>query len=139
MRRDFRRHYFGGHKRLTKERCEEFLAMMQISLTFSGPPLLSPRTADYVSALVREGDKFDYCKWLQRVREEEAQAKRRPQRSAERIAPEEIDIPVSTCGRRVASPNGKRTPPGHVMGKTKNGEASNGVTYPDVALPPCSR
>jgi hypothetical protein len=24
--------------------------------------------------------------------------------------------------------------PGHVMGKTKNGEASNGVTYPDVAL-----
>jgi hypothetical protein len=23
--------------------------------------------------------------------------------------------------------------PGHVMGKTKNGEASNGVTYPDVA------
>ena len=24
--------------------------------------------------------------------------------------------------------------PGHVMGKTKNGEASNGVTYPEVAL-----
>ena len=28
---------------------------------------------------------------------------------------------------------------GHVMGKTKNGEASNGATYPDVALTPCSR
>jgi hypothetical protein len=23
--------------------------------------------------------------------------------------------------------------PGHMVGKTKNGEASNGVTYPDVA------
>ena len=28
---------------------------------------------------------------------------------------------------------------GHVMGKTKSGEASNGATYPDVALTPCSR
>jgi len=26
MRRDFRRHYFGKHKRLTKERCEEFFS-----------------------------------------------------------------------------------------------------------------
>jgi hypothetical protein len=26
---------------------------------------------------------------------------------------------------------------GHVMGKTKSGEASNGATYPDVALTPC--
>jgi NADPH-dependent curcumin reductase CurA len=34
---------------------------------------------------------------------------------------------------------GSKPMPGHVMGKTKNGEASNGVTYPDVALTPCSR
>jgi hypothetical protein len=37
--------------------------------------LLSPRTAKYVAALIREGDNFDYYKWLQRVREEEAKAK----------------------------------------------------------------
>jgi hypothetical protein len=48
--------------------------MMQISSTFSTPPLLSPRTADYVSALIREGDKFDYCRWLQQVRAKEAEA-----------------------------------------------------------------
>ena len=40
--------------------------------------LLSPRTASYIDALIREGDKFDYSKWLQRVREEEAQAKQGP-------------------------------------------------------------
>ena len=51
--------------------------MMQISSTFKAT-LLSPRTADYVAALTREGDKFDYSKWLQRVREEVAQAKRVP-------------------------------------------------------------
>ena len=36
---------------------------------------MSPRTAKYVEALIREGDNFDYHKWLKRVREEEAQAK----------------------------------------------------------------
>ena len=40
--------------------------------------LLSPRTANYIDALIREGDKFDYSKWLQRVREGEAQAKQGP-------------------------------------------------------------
>ena len=40
--------------------------------------LLSPRTASYIDALTREGDKFDYSKWLQRVREGEAQAKQGP-------------------------------------------------------------
>jgi hypothetical protein len=48
--------------------------MTQISSVFRDAPLLSPRTADYVSALIREGDKFDYCRWLQQVRGEEAQA-----------------------------------------------------------------
>jgi hypothetical protein len=37
--------------------------------------LLSPRTASYIDALIREGDRFDYSKWLQRVREEEARSK----------------------------------------------------------------
>jgi hypothetical protein len=40
--------------------------------------LLSPRTASYIDALIREGDKFDYSKCLQRVREGEAQAKQGP-------------------------------------------------------------
>jgi hypothetical protein len=52
--------------------------MMQISSTFSAPPLLPPRTTKYVSALMREGDNFDYSGWLQGVREEEAQAKEAP-------------------------------------------------------------
>ena len=40
--------------------------------------MLSPRTAKYVEAMIREGDNFDYRKWLRRVREEEAQAKQFP-------------------------------------------------------------
>jgi hypothetical protein len=70
--RDFRHHYFGAHKRLTKKSCEEFLAMTGISSCNTQSFLLSPRTANYVAALIRQGDKFDYCKWLRRVREEEA-------------------------------------------------------------------
>jgi hypothetical protein len=67
--------------------------MMRISSTFSAPPLLSPRTADYVSALIREGGKFDYYRWLQQVRGEEARAKQSQQTStsgetvAKEIAP----------------------------------------------------
>ena len=38
----------------------------------------SPRTAKYVAALIRQGDNFDYFKWLQKVREEEAEAKQVP-------------------------------------------------------------
>jgi hypothetical protein len=37
--------------------------------------LMSPRTAKYVEAMIREGDNFDYHQWLERVREEEAEAK----------------------------------------------------------------
>ena len=40
--------------------------------------MLSPRTAKYVDALIREGDNFDYRKWLRWVRDEEAQAKQFP-------------------------------------------------------------
>ena len=37
--------------------------------------LMSPRTVKYVQAMIREGDNFDYEKWLRQVREEEAEAK----------------------------------------------------------------
>lgn len=40
--------------------------------------LLSPRTARYVDAMIHEGGDFDYRRWLQRVREEEAEAKQIP-------------------------------------------------------------
>ena len=32
---------------------------------FSAPSWRSPRTANYVAALIRQGDNFDYYKWLQ--------------------------------------------------------------------------
>jgi hypothetical protein len=47
--------------------------MTQISSTFSATRL-TPRTLDYVASLIREGDNFDYGKWLERVREKEVQA-----------------------------------------------------------------
>ena len=37
--------------------------------------MLTGRTAKYVEAMIREGDNFDYYRWLQRVREEEARVK----------------------------------------------------------------
>ena len=43
--------------------------MTQISSTFRAAPLLSPRTADYVSAFIQEGDNFDYAGWLQQVQQ----------------------------------------------------------------------
>ena len=52
--------------------------MTEPSLPLMDSFLLSPRTASYIDALIREGDKFDYSKWLQRVREGEAQAKQGP-------------------------------------------------------------
>jgi hypothetical protein len=48
--------------------------MTEISYPIREPSLLSPRTAKYVAALMREGDNFEYDKWLQGVREEEARA-----------------------------------------------------------------
>jgi hypothetical protein len=43
--------------------------------------LLSSRTGKYVDAMIQEGDKFDFRRWLRRVREEEAQAKHFPAHS----------------------------------------------------------
>jgi hypothetical protein len=52
--------------------------MTEILSTFREQPLLSPRTANYVAALMRDGDNFDYSKWLQAARKEETQAKQVP-------------------------------------------------------------
>src|SRR5580704_7862794 len=56
--------------------------------------MLSPRTAKYVEAMYREGDNFDYSRWLRRVREEEAEAKHIPAAffSGESVAPETGDL-----------------------------------------------
>jgi hypothetical protein len=58
-----------------KSGAKSFSAMIEISSAFRAPSFLSPRTAKYVAALMRDGDNFDYSKWLQRVREEGDQAK----------------------------------------------------------------
>jgi hypothetical protein len=62
--------------------------------------LLSPRTVKYVDAMIREGDDFDYCRWLRGVREEEAQAKEGPAAfpSGESVS-FAIDNPIDTPGR----------------------------------------
>jgi hypothetical protein len=48
---------------------------MTNNLSISGQPLLSRRTANYVAALLRQGDAFDHSKWLREVRGEEASPK----------------------------------------------------------------
>jgi hypothetical protein len=71
--------------------------------------LSSPRTADYVSAMIREGDNFDYYRWLQEARAEETQAKQRPQTTTSgKIRAVEIDPPIGTPDCRKASPNRTR-------------------------------
>jgi hypothetical protein len=47
---------------------------------------MSPRTAKYVEAMIREGDNFDYHQWLERVREEEAEAKQAQARATTEYA-----------------------------------------------------
>jgi hypothetical protein len=69
--------------------------------------LMSPRTAKYVEALMREGDNFDYQKWLQQVREEEAQVKRAFSVPGEHAATE-IATPSSTSNFRNPVPNAGR-------------------------------
>jgi hypothetical protein len=79
--------------------------MSEIAPSISTSCPFSPRTAHYVAALMREGDNFDYCKWLQRVREEKAQAaKELRQANIEQIVSEEIGAPVSTLCGPEASP-----------------------------------
>jgi hypothetical protein len=80
--------------------------MSGISAPLGESVLFSPRTANYVAALIRQGDKFDYFKWLQRVRDEEAQAKQAEAvfTSGEMI-PAKIGNRSSTPGRPDASLN----------------------------------
>ena len=85
--------------------------MTEISSPVRAPSLLSPRTANYVAALIREGDNFDYYKWLQGVREEEAQAKQVPATfTSGEITAAEIDHPIGTSDCRSASPNSGPAP-----------------------------
>jgi hypothetical protein len=70
------------------------------------PPPVSPRTAKYVQAMVREGDGFDYNQWLQRVREEEAEAKRvyAAGASGELVAAQTAN-PIKTSDHQLARAN----------------------------------
>jgi len=69
--------------------------------------LMSPRTAKYFEAMIREGDNFDYDDWLKRVREEEAQAKQVEAASpSDELAAAEINKPMSTPGDQHARPTG---------------------------------
>jgi hypothetical protein len=63
--------------------------------------MLSPRTAKYVEAMYREGESFDYSRWLRRVREEEARAKQVPAAlfSGEPVAPEIVKLAIAPDGR----------------------------------------
>jgi hypothetical protein len=72
--------------------------MTESSYPIREPSPLSPRTAKYVAALMREGDNFEYDKWLQGVREEEAQAKKVPATfTSSKITATEIGNPITNC------------------------------------------
>jgi hypothetical protein len=59
--------------------------------------MFSTRTAKYVAALIREGDNFDYHKWLKRVREEEAPAQDVPTAfSSGELVAAGMGIPINT-------------------------------------------
>jgi len=66
--------------------------------------LMSPRTAKYVEAMIREGDNFDYDEWVKRVREEEARAKQvEAARTCRDVVAAEVNNPINTSGSRKAS------------------------------------
>jgi hypothetical protein len=80
--------------------------MSGISAQLGKSVLFSPRTAKYVSSLIREGDKFNYHKWLQQARGEEAQAKQDLEGTAsDRLALAGAGNQTSTSGYRGAWPN----------------------------------
>ena len=66
--------------------------------------LLPARTVKYIEALNREGDKFNYLKWLQRVREEDStQAEHvSPVITSGEPTPPKIDSLIDTPNRRAA-------------------------------------
>jgi hypothetical protein len=65
--------------------------MTKIFFADRATTLMSPRTAKYVEAMVR--DDFDYNQWLKEVREEEAQAKQAPAAVNPRDV---VDKPIKT-------------------------------------------
>jgi hypothetical protein len=65
------------------------------------PPLTSPRTRKYIEALIREGDSFDYNKWLRKVRQQEAEAK---QGATTIIVAPPVDNPIHTSASRDTRP-----------------------------------
>jgi hypothetical protein len=89
-----------------------FSAMTKTSFADSGA-LMSPRTTKYVEALIREGDNFDYQKWLKRVRDEEVQAKQlsAASGSGQVGAPGQIENPVRKSANRDALPRSVRALP----------------------------
>jgi hypothetical protein len=68
---------------------------------------MSPRTAKYVEAMIREGDNFDSSKWLKRVREEEAaQAKGvEATGTSGELAIAQINDPIKTSDDRHTRPS----------------------------------
>jgi hypothetical protein len=79
--------------------------MTEISFPVRGAFLLSPRTANYIAALFREGDKFDYSRWLQAVKEEETQAKQ----GLATFISKDLVVPeiANNCKSEGARPNGR--------------------------------
>jgi hypothetical protein len=58
---------------------------------------MSPRTAKYVDAMIREGDNFDYDEWLKRVREEDTPAKQLvATRASDELGAAQINKPISS-------------------------------------------
>jgi hypothetical protein len=83
--------------------------MMTISSRFREPSLMSARTAKYVAAMVREGDNFDYNKWLKKVREEEAQANQEEAPITHRaVAATQVNNPISASDFRDRRPFTRR-------------------------------
>jgi hypothetical protein len=75
--------------------------MSEILSTVRVSSLLSPRTAKYVEAMIRGGDAFIYFDWLQRVREEEAQAIG----TSGELTAAQIADPIKTSGNQHVRPN----------------------------------
>jgi hypothetical protein len=69
------------------------------------PPLTSARTAKYIEALIREGNDFDFGRWLKEVREQEAQVKQAPiaVNPCDVVAPR--DNPINTPGGQDVRPS----------------------------------
>ncbi len=75
------------------------------------PSLLSPRTASYVAALIREGANFDYPKWLQEVRRREQGAKQvLAARASDELVCRELGNQSNTAERRGVWPTSVPAP-----------------------------